>query len=147
MKVALPRPLAVGLLAALAASASAFAQQATPMQASPAAGQSVGGATGADADNTRLNRRDRDHATTTPADQPNNSPAVDLVAKVRQAIVHDDGLSINARNVKVMADNGVVTLRGPVASAAEKARVERDATGVRGVTRVDNQLDIANDAH
>lgn len=145
MRTALPSPLAVGVVAALAASATAFAHQATPMQQPPAASQSVGGVTGQDADNTRLNRRDRNDATATPMDQSNRSSAVDLVAKVRQAIVDDDGLSVKARNVKVVVDNGVVTLRGPVASAREKARVERDAASVRGVTRVDNQLDIATD--
>ncbi|MGN2252477.1 BON domain-containing protein [Frateuria sp. GZRe12] len=146
MKVALPRPLAVGVFAALAASTGAFAQQATPMQSSPAASQSAGGVTGEDADNTRLNRRDRNDASTTPMDQSNSSNAVDLVANVRKAIVDDDGLSVKARNVKVVANGGVVTLRGPVANAQEKARVERDAASVRGVTRVDNQLDIATDS-
>jgi hyperosmotically inducible periplasmic protein len=76
-------------------------------------------------------------------DQPNAS--VDLVAQVRKAIVGDDNLSMQAHNVKVVVDHGVVTLRGPVASASEKARVGQLAAGVRGVTRVDNQLDIATD--
>jgi hyperosmotically inducible protein len=60
--------------------------------------------------------------------------------------VHDDGLSVKAHNVKVVANNGVVTLRGPVANAQEKARVEQDAARVSGVSRVDNQLDIATDS-
>jgi osmotically-inducible protein OsmY len=136
----------VGVFAALAASTGAFAQQATPMQSSPTASQSAAGVTGEDADNTRLNRRDRNDASTTPMDQSNNANAVDLVANVRKAIVGDDGLSVKARNVKVVANGGVVTLRGPVASAQEKARVERDAASVRGVNRVDNQLDIATDS-
>src|SRR5690349_6628724 len=100
MKVALPRPLAVGVFAALAASTGAFAQQAAPMQSSPATSQSAAGVTGDNADNTRLNRRDRNDATITPTDLPNSSSAVDLVARVRQAIVHDAGLSVKARNVK-----------------------------------------------
>jgi len=146
MKVTLPRPLAVGVFAALAASTGAFAQQAAPMQSSPATSQSAAGVTGEDADNTRLNRRDRNDATTTPMDQSNSSSAMDVVANVRKAIVDDDGLSVKARNVKVVVNNGVVTLRGPVADAQEKARVERDAASVRGVNRVDNQLDIATDS-
>ncbi|UGB37184.1 BON domain-containing protein [Frateuria soli] len=146
MKPALPRPLAVGVFAALAASTGAFAQQATPMQSPPASSQQAGGVTGEDADNTRLNRRDRNDATTTPMDQSNSSSAIDLVAGVRKAIVDDGKLSVKARNVKVVASNGVVTLRGPVASAQEKARVEQDAASVRGVIRVDNQLDIETDS-
>jgi len=145
MKLALPRPLAVGVLAALAASTTAFAQQATPMQQPPASSQSTTGVTGAGADNTRLNQRDRNDASTTPMDQSNHSSALDLVTQVRRAITDDSGLSVGARNVKVIANNGVVTLRGPVASAQEKARVQQDAAGVNGVTRVDNQLDIATD--
>lgn len=146
MKTALPRPLAVGVFAALVASTGVFAQQATPMQSPPATSQSAGGVTGDDADNTRLNRRDRNDATATPMDQSNSSSAIDLVAKVRQAIVDDSHLSVKARNVKVVANNGVVTLRGPVASAQEKARVGQDAARVHGVIRVDNQLDIETDS-
>ena len=146
MKHALPRPLAVGVFAALAASTGAFAQQVTPMQSPPASSQSTAGVTGEDADNTRLNRRDRNDASVTPTDQSNSSSAVDLVARIRQAIVDDSNLSVKARNVKVVANNGMVTLRGPVANAQEKARVEQDAASVRGVTHVDNQLDIETDS-
>ena len=144
MKLALTHTLAMGALVAFAASASAFGQPATPSQASPAASQSTG-QTGADADNTRLNRRDRNGASATPMKQSNESSAVDLVAQVRKAIVHDDGLSVKAHNVKVVANNGVVTLRGPVASEQEKAQVQKDAASVHGVDRVDNQLDIDTD--
>lgn len=144
MKLALPHPLAMSALVALAASASAFGQPSAPPQSSPAASQSAG-QTGADADNTRLNRRDRSDATVKPTEQSNDSAALHLVAQVRQAIVHDDGLSVKAHNVKVVANNGVVTLRGPVASEQEKAQVQKDAASVHGVTRVDNQLDIDTD--
>ena len=145
MKHALPSPLALGVIAALATGGLAFGPPATA-QTSPAASQSASQpVSGSDADNTRLNRRDRNDATRTPTDQSNHSSAVDLVAQVRKAIVHDDRLSVKAHNVKIVADNGVVTLRGPVASADERARVEKDVTGVRGVSSVDNQLDIDTD--
>ena len=144
MKLPPPGPLALGLLAALATSATVCAQQATPASPTTAPSAANPAVTGQDADNTRLNKRDRDDAlSTTPMDQPNAS--VDLVAQVRKAIVDDDNLSMQAHNVKVVVDHGVVTLRGPVASASEKARVGQLAAGVRGVTRVDNQLDIATD--
>lgn len=145
MKLALPSPLALGVIAALATGGLAFGSPAAA-QTSPAASQSASQpVTGSDADNTRLNRRDRNDATKTPTDQSNHSSAVDLVAKVRKAIVHDDSLSMKAHNIKIVANNGVVTLRGPVASADEKARVEKDVAGVRGVSSVDNQLDIDTD--
>ena len=141
MKLALTHTLAMGALVAFAASTSAVGQPAMSTQASPATSQSTGH-TGADADNTRLNRRDRNGASTTPMKQSNDQSAVDLVARVRKAIVKDDGLSVKAHNVKVVANNGVVTLRGPVASEQEKAQIQKDVAGVHGVDRVDNQLDI-----
>lgn len=142
MKLALHAPLAAGALAALMASASAFGQQA-PATNATAPGQAVASP---EADNTRMNRRDRNDASVTPTTQSNESSAVDLVARVRKAIVGDDSLSMKAHNVKIVANQGVVTLRGPVASAQEKARVEAAAARVRGVVRVDDQLDIATDS-
>lgn len=98
----------------------------------------------ADADNTRVNKRDMDHKTMTPTDQPNNAADVKFAADVRSAIYKDKTLSMKAHNVKMVAANGVVTLRGPVASAEEKLKVEKIVSSVAGVTRVENKLDVAN---
>lgn len=136
MKLALPSLAAVGLLSAFAASSGALAQQSAPTD-KPVTSQ--------DADNTRTNRRDRDDRSTVPMKQSNASSDVDLVANVRKAIVGDDSLSMKAHNVKVIANGGVVVLRGPVASAQEKARVQQLASGVQGVNRVDSRLDIETD--
>ena len=65
-----------------------------------------------------------------------------LAANVRKAIVKDKSLSTAAHNVKLVAAGGVVTLRGVVRNADEKARVEDIATRTSGVSRVDNQLDV-----
>ena len=92
--------------------------------------------------NTGINQRDRHGATTTPTDQPNDMADIRMAAAVRRAIVKDKSLSMKAHNLKLVAASGVVTLRGPVASAAEKARVARIAAAVAGVTQVDNQLDV-----
>lgn len=143
MKHALPIPLTIGAVALLA-SASALGQPAAPRQQAPASSTST--MASPEADNTRMNRRDRNDAAVTPTTQSNESNAVDLVARVRQAITDDDNLSVKAHNVKVVANGGVVTLRGPVSSAQEKAQIERDVSGVRGVTRVDNRLDIDTDS-
>ena len=56
----------------------------------------------------------------------------------------DKSLSTNAHNVKIITTDGVVTLRGPVKSAAEKATIAAKAQQVAGVSRVDNQLEIAS---
>jgi osmotically-inducible protein OsmY len=56
----------------------------------------------------------------------------------------DDGsLSTNAHNCKVVVDNNTVTLAGPVASAEEKARLERIALDASGL-KVINNLEVAN---
>jgi osmotically-inducible protein OsmY len=44
--------------------------------------------------------------------------------------------------VKIVTNNGVVTLRGPVNSEEEKSKVAQLAQQVAGVSRVDNQLDV-----
>ena len=56
----------------------------------------------------------------------------------------DKSLSTNAHNVKIITTGGVVTLRGPVKSAAEKDTIGAKAQQTAGVTRVDNQLEIAS---
>lgn len=94
------------------------------------------------ADNTDLNTRDKNDTTLTPQKQTNAKSDIDVLAAVRSAIVDDKNLSVAAHNVKIVAANGVVTLRGPVKSAAEKSKVEELARKVAGVSNVDNQLDI-----
>jgi hyperosmotically inducible protein len=94
------------------------------------------------ADNTAKNERDRNDATPTPTDQSNSSSDVELSAKIRRAIVGAEDLSFTARNVKIIAENGLVTLRGPVASAEEKARVEATARRAAGSARVVSKLEV-----
>lgn len=99
-------------------------------------------AVAAPADNTKVNQRDKAGDTLTPADQPNNSVDIKLAAAARDAIANDNSLSTTAHNVKLVAANGVVTLRGPVLSEAEKEAVAERVRAVPGVSRVDNQLDV-----
>jgi hyperosmotically inducible periplasmic protein len=95
-----------------------------------------------DADNTEKNVRDRNEKTLTPPDQGGNASDRELTAAIRRAIVQDDSLSTNAHNVKIVTVDSVVTLRGPVKSAAEKAAVASKAEKAQGVKRVDNQLEV-----
>jgi hyperosmotically inducible protein len=95
------------------------------------------------ADNTGRNARDSDGNTMT-ADKQSNSPDdLEITRKIRAAIIDDKSLSMSARNVKIVTVDRVVTLRGPVVSAAEKATVAEKAKKVAGVSKVDNQLEIA----
>ena len=100
--------------------------------------------TQAPADNTKKNERDRNINALTPGDQAENEADVGVTQRVRQEVVKQDALSMTAKNVKIITQNGVVTLRGPVKSAEERADIGRIAQGVAGVTRVDNQLEIAS---
>ena len=58
-------------------------------------------------------------------------------------MVSDDSLSTTAKNVKIITNDGVVTLRGPVKSEHEKQAIAAKAQQVAGVQRVDNQLEVA----
>lgn len=118
---------------ALSLATGVYAQQAAPSTATP---------TSTKVNDTAVNQRDRSGQTLTSADQPNDKKDIKLAAAVRRAIIKDKTLSMSAHNVKLIAANGVVTLRGPVASAAEKATIETDVTAVAGVSRVENQLDV-----
>ena len=95
-----------------------------------------------DADNSARNVRDRNDKTLTPMDQGGSEADRDLTATIRRAIVADDALSTDAHNVKIITQDQVVTLRGPVKSAAEKAAVAAKAQQAKGVKRVDNQLEV-----
>jgi hyperosmotically inducible protein len=58
-------------------------------------------------------------------------------------LVSDKSLSTYAQNVKIIATNGLVTLRGPVRSKKEKTAIEAKAKAIAGVTDVRNELTIA----
>jgi hyperosmotically inducible protein len=98
--------------------------------------------TGSPINNTERNVRDRGDTTLTPEDQLQNEGDLQITAAIRQAITDDESLSVNAHNAKVITRNGVVTLRGPVDSEAEKNRLQAIAQQTTGVNQVDNQLEI-----
>ena len=52
-------------------------------------------------------------------------------------------MSLNAQNVKIITEEGSVTLRGPVATADEKQKIEMIAHKVAGEKNVNSQLEIA----
>ena len=95
-------------------------------------------------DNSGRNVRDRDNQTKTPGDQSENEADRTITQNIRQAITADDSLSTNAKNVKIITNDGMVTLRGPVKSEKEKTDIEAKAKQVAGVKRVDNQIEVAS---
>jgi len=96
-------------------------------------------------DNTAVNARDTDRATRNPKlpiDQKENQSDIDLTAKIRQQVLKADGMSVNARNCKIITADGRVTLRGPVNSTAERETIVKIARDVAGESNVDDQLEI-----
>jgi hyperosmotically inducible periplasmic protein len=104
--------------------------------------QPAGQDASAPADNTKVNQRDQ-NANEPTADQQKNSPSDrDLTQQIRKAIVKDKSLSTYAHNVKIITQNGQVTLKGPVRSDDEKRAVEAKATEIAGDNKVISELDI-----
>ena len=94
------------------------------------------------ADNTKVNQRDKDKAQPTADQQKDNQPDREIARKIRRSIVQDKTLSSYAHNVKVIAQNGTVTLKGPVRSDEEKTAVEAKAAEIAGADKVNSQLEI-----
>lgn len=93
------------------------------------------------ADNTGRNVRDR-NATITPGNQAENEADRTISQRIRQALVEEDALSTNAKNVKIITIDGVVTLRGPVNNDNEKQIIDKKAKSIQGVKRVDNFIEV-----
>lgn len=106
------------------------AQEASAQQAPPAA------------DNTRANERDRNANEPTADQQKENRSDRDITQQIRRSIMKDKSLSTDAHNVKIVTENGQVTLKGPVRSEKEKRAVEAKAADVAGENNVSNELDI-----
>ena len=62
-------------------------------------------------DNTKVNKQDRAKGAPTADQQKENAGDRDLTQKIRQSIMKDKSLSTYAHNVKVIAQNGQVTLK------------------------------------
>jgi hyperosmotically inducible periplasmic protein len=93
-------------------------------------------------DNTKVNKRDRQSGAMTAGQQKENSSDRNTTRQIRQAVMKDKSLSMYAHNVKILTENGVVTLRGPVRSDEEKQAIEAKAKQVAGDDKVTNQLEV-----
>jgi hypothetical protein len=93
-------------------------------------------------DNSALNVRDRNDRNPTAFDQGSSVGDMDLTTRIRQGIVDNKDMSVNARNVKVITRDGQVTLRGPVNTAEEKRIIGEIATGIAVLGNVRNQIEV-----
>jgi hyperosmotically inducible protein len=93
-------------------------------------------------DNTKVNTRDRAPGAVTADQQKNNAGDREITRKIRQSLMKDKALSRYAHNVKVIAQDGQVTLKGPVRSDDERRTVEAKATEVAGAGHVTNDMSV-----
>ena len=94
------------------------------------------------ADNTKVNERDRSTAEATADQQKENRSDRDITRDIRRSITQDKSLSSYAHNVKIISQNGMVTLKGPVRSEDEKMAIEARAAAVVGKDKVTSQLEV-----
>ena len=128
MKLVLQKAFRIALFAPflLSSWAVASAQQTTDPQA----------------DNTKVNQRDRNSNEATADQQKANRSDRDITQQIRKSIASDKSLSTNGHNVKVITQNGMVTLKGPVRSEEEKKAVEEKAAEVAGADKVTSEIDV-----
>lgn len=98
-----------------------------------------------ESDNTKTNKRDRSAAEPTADQAKENTSDRETMRQIRKAVVSDEALSTYAHNVKIIAQNGKVTLKGPVRSEEEKRTIEAKATEIAGAGNVVNQLTVKPD--
>ena len=94
-------------------------------------------------DNSKNNAHQRANGDPTADQQKNNASDRSITQQIRKAIVKDKTLSTYAHNVKIVTQNGQVTLSGPVRSEEEKKAIADAASGVAGVSNVRNELQVA----
>jgi hyperosmotically inducible periplasmic protein len=130
MKPVLKKAFQMSVLVCLLTLASAFAnaQDSSPQQPAP--------------DNTKTNQRDKNKAEPTADQQKENQSDRELTQQIRRAIVQDKSLSSYAHNVKIISEDGMVTLKGPVRSEEEKTVVEAKASEIAGKDKVTSQLEV-----
>ncbi len=130
MHLSSTRALVLGLVLA-GAPILAVAQDREPAQTQP--------------DNTKVNKRDRNAGAVTADQQKMNASDRETTQKIRRAIVKDKTLSTYGHNVKVISQNGMVTLKGPVHSEEEKRNIEAKAAEIAGANNVKSEISVKED--
>lgn len=80
----------------------------------------------------------------TAADAPKeDSSDSGLTKRIRERVMADKSLSADARNVKIIALHGTVTLNGLARTEQERNAIEAKAISVAGIDRVVDEIEIA----
>src|SRR6476661_660717 len=91
-------------------------------------------------DNTKTNKSDRATQAATADQQKESKADRELAQKIRQSVIKDKTLSTYAHNVKIIVQDGIVTLKGPVRSDTEKTSIETKAAEIAGAANVRSEI-------
>jgi hyperosmotically inducible protein len=122
-------------IAALGLSIAGFSLTTLPGQARQSDPQ-------AQPDNTKNNKGDNQKGAVTADQQKETAADRELAKKIRKSIASDSSLSSYAHNVKIIVRDGMVTLKGPVNTDAEKNAIGAKASDIAGADKVQNELTV-----
>jgi hyperosmotically inducible periplasmic protein len=97
-------------------------------------------------DNTKVNKQDKADGSVTADQQKNDKGDRELTKEIRKSVIADKSLSSYAHNVKIVAQDGNVTLKGPVRSDDERKTIIAKAEQVAGTGKVTDQLSVKQPA-
>jgi osmotically-inducible protein OsmY len=97
----------------------------------------------AQSDNSKMNKGDQSASAVTADQQNNNRSDTEITKEIRRSLTEDKSLSTYAHNVKVITQNGKVTLKGPVRSDDEKSAVMAKASQVAGQSNINDEMTVA----
>ena len=97
-------------------------------------------------DNTKVNKRDRNASEPTADQGKNNNSDRETMRKIRRAVMNDKALSTYGHNIKIISQQGKVTLKGTVHTEDEKKSIEAKATEIAGAENVTNQITVKGDS-
>ena len=93
-------------------------------------------------EHSAINVPDKDNPTLATEVPKETEGDIKITAAIRQTMVKNETLSVNAQNIKIITRNGVVTLRGSVENESENMKLEEIAKQTLGAMYVNNQLEI-----
>ena len=93
-------------------------------------------------DNTKVNKRDQSKTDPTADQQKENASDLNITRRIRRAVMQDKSLSSYAHNVKIITQDGMVTLKGPVRSEEDKRAIEAKAKEIAGEDKVTSELEV-----
>ncbi len=98
------------------------------------------------ADNTKVNLRDKSSIERTAEDQSFEAHDVELTRQIRRQIVRDKSMSMYAHNIKIITNNGLVTLKGPLKSDIELGKILASAHRIAGTANVIDEMEVVKGA-